>query len=528
MRLSGAGAMAVVEKIFLPGGKRVRLRSHRMYYGSIVDKGRCVDEVMLCCMLGPRSFTREDVAEIYAHGGPMTMRGVLDAALNNGARLALPGEFTKRAFLNGRLNLTQAEAVMDVIAAGSDAARAAGLRQLGGGLSGRVARCRDTILRWLAHIALSIDYPEHEEEAANRERILAEGQDLLADMEALLRTAEVGRVLREGVRTAIVGAPNAGKSTLLNAILGEDRAIVHALPGTTRDVLTEQVYLGDVPLVLMDTAGLRETEDPVERMGVARTRDVMRDAELVLYVVDGVEVGEETVGLCPTPRKLLEKLDQNYEGNRPGGDFPVDGQRVIVLVNKCDLLPEEEWERMLFTFREAAGGGLGVQRCDLRSDCGASPCIAMDEKMSVHADDNLRVDTVFSHRTRGEKAEPSEANTPLYPQPALPCIPISAKTGQGLDKLFAAIKGYFLYGLGDGGLGDFSETDVITRERHRGLLAEAVGHVEAALEDLGRGVAEDMVAIGLRSAYLSLGHILGLEYADDIVDRIFAEFCVGK
>ncbi|MCL2604655.1 MAG: tRNA uridine-5-carboxymethylaminomethyl(34) synthesis GTPase MnmE [Defluviitaleaceae bacterium] len=451
VRLSGSGSVGVVNRIFKKTGKDSRgcgnsfpsyLKSHRMYYGTISDNGTVIDEVMLCCMRVPRSFTREDVVEIYAHGGLVTMHGVLNAALKNGARLALPGEFTKRAFLNGRINLAQAEAVMDLVNAGSEAARAAGLRQLGGGLSGRVAACRDTILRWLAHIALSIDYPEHEEEALNRQTIISEGQALLADMRALLKTAEVGRVIREGIKTAIIGPPNAGKSTLLNAILGEDRAIVHESPGTTRDILTERVMVGDVPLVLIDTAGLRETEDPVEQMGLDKTYDAIKNAELVLYVVDGGGSSKDkTLGaLPPIPRKLLKKFDQNF----------------IVLINKCDLLPADEWK-------------------------------TMDEE-----------------------------------------IPISAKTGQGLDQLYDAIKRLFLSGMGDAGIKYFAESDIITRERHRALLCEAIEYLETALDDFGRGETEDIAAIPLRAAYLSLGHILGLEYADDIIDRIFAEFCVGK
>jgi tRNA modification GTPase len=449
VRLSGDGVLDVVQKIFVKPGKATQrrkagrlspfvLESHRMYYGKITNGGTVIDEVLLCYMRAPHSFTREDIVEIYAHGGLQTMRGVLGAALDNGARLAQPGEFTKRAFLNGRIDLSQSEAIMDLVNAGSGAARAAGLRQLGGGLSGRISSCRDAILNWLALISLSVDYPEHEEEALNRERILAEGQALLGSMQALLQTAEVGRVLREGIKTAIVGAPNAGKSTLLNAILGEDRAIVHETPGTTRDVLTEQVQVGGVPLVLMDTAGLRETDDPVEQLGLARTLEAMKDAELVLFVVDGT-IQDKNTGSVSALRGLYN-----------------DQKNVILLVNKCDLPLAEGWEW-------------------------------------------------------GESV-----------------IAVSAKTGQGLDKLYGAVKRAFFSDLGDAGLEGFEKSDVITRERHRILLCEAISHLQAALEDFRQGAAEDIAAIPLRAAYLSLGHILGAEYADDIIDRIFAEFCVGK
>ena len=427
VRLSGVGAVDVARRMFVLAGKKAwRVRSHYMEYGTIMHEGQTVDEVMLCAMLAPRSFTREDVVEIYAHGGALSLQGVLDAALECGARLARAGEFTRRAFLNGRINLSQAEAVMDIIHAGSEAARAAGLRQLGGGLTRRVGACRDAVLRWLAHISLSIDYPEHEEEAMNRTLILAEGRQVLADMDALLATAEVGRRVREGIQTAIVGAPNAGKSTLLNALLGQDRALVHELPGTTRDILTEQVQIGGLALVLMDTAGLRETTDAVEQMGVARSQAAAQAAALVLHVVDA---SAETQPVWEA----------------------ADNQQVITVWNKCDLVAD------------APSGGVAV----------------------------------------------------------------SAKTGQGLTDLIDAIRAACL----DASAmtqEDFGRVDVLTRVRHKELLAEARAFLSHALSEFAAGVAEDMVAISLRGAYLSLGHILGEEYADDIVDRIFAEFCVGK
>jgi tRNA modification GTPase len=431
VRLSGSGAVDVAKKIFSPVPQKQKFPvSHHMYYGNIVHNGAKIDEVMLCCMLTPKSFTREDVVEIYTHGGFMTVRGVLDAALFNGARLALPGEFTRRAFLNGRINLTQAEAVMDLINAQSEAARTVGLRHLGGGFSDRIKTNRDTILRWLANIALSIDYPEHEEEALNRETIVTEGRILLADMLKLQQTAEIGRILREGVKTAIAGSPNVGKSTLLNAILGEDRAITHKQPGTTRDVLTEQVLIGSISLVLMDTAGLRETKNPVEQIGIKRTFETIKEAELILYVVDGTK-----------------KMNAFYDFDK--------NQKVIFIINKNDLPLNEEWEKVVSEW---------------------------------------------------------------------PVISLSAKTGKGLDQLYTEIKKTILSGWENIG----AETDIITRERHKTLLAEAVKHLSDGITAFEQGFTEDIAAIHLRAAYLSLGHILGLEYADDMVDRIFAEFCVGK
>jgi len=433
VRMSGKGVLNLLERTFLPIQE---FESHRMYYGNIIDRnGEVIDEVMVCPMLAPRSYTKEDTVEIYAHGGMVVLRSVLEAVLRAGARLAEPGEFTKRAFLNGRINLTQAEAVMDLINAGSDAARRAGLRQLGGGLSRRIEGLRDKILHWLAHIELSIDYPEHEEEAKTAAQILGEGGEVIAGLEALYKTATVGRMLRDGIKTAIIGRPNAGKSTLLNAILSEDRAIVHEQAGTTRDVLTERVVVGDVPLLLMDTAGIRETLDPVEKIGVEKTLEAAQDAELVLYVVD------RSQGFTAEDEEMLERLKN---------------KRIIILLNKCDLP-------------------------------------AIDSNSSVIAE--------------------------------LACaIEISTLTGDGLDKLYVQIHGLFLSGIGDAN----NDTDIITRERHRVLMEQAISYVRTAMVEIEQGVPEDLVSVGLRAAYMALGEILGVEVADDILDRIFAEFCLGK
>jgi len=436
IRMSGSGVMELLGRIFQSGGSNASqigtFESHRMHYGKIIADGEIIDEVMVCPMLAPRSYTMEDTVEIYAHGGMVVLRGVLEATLSAGARLAEPGEFTKRAFLNGRVNLTQAEAVMDLISAGSDAARRAGLRQLGGGLSRRVEAARDKILSWLAHIELSIDYPEHEDEAKTAAQILAEGGEVISGMEALYKTAAVGRILRDGIKTAIVGRPNAGKSTLLNAILSEDRAIVHEMPGTTRDVLTERVVVDGVPLVLMDTAGIRDTKDPVEKIGVEKTLEAAEAAELVLYVVDN------GIGFTEEDSDMIVRFA---------------GKPLIVLFNKCDLVAGQNFQ--------------------LVSE---------------------------NHQLK-----------------------ISAQTGIGLDALYELINEIFLTGINS-----TAEADIITRERHRVLLEQAIFHVKNAMQEISGGVPEDLVSVSLRAAYLALGEVLGVEVADDILDRIFAEFCVGK
>jgi tRNA modification GTPase len=445
VRVSGEGVTSLLGRVFSPAQN---FESHRMYYGSIYNNGEIIDEVMVCPMFAPRSYTKEDTVEIYAHGGMVVLRGVLNAVLNEGARLAEPGEFTKRAFLNGRINLTQAEAVMDIINAGSDAARRAGLRQLGGGLSRRVENLRDKILNWLAHIVLSIDYPEHEEEAQNIAQISQEGNEVIAGLEALHKTAAVGRILRDGIKTAIIGRPNAGKSTLLNAILSEDRAIVHEQAGTTRDILTERVVVGDVPLLLMDTAGIRKTFDPVEKIGVEKTIEAAENAELVLYVVDISQ------GIVQEDVEILEHLK---------------GKTIITVFNKSDL----------------KNTGCEFENKEIRNGCN-SVNVLLNAAASV--------------------------------------IKISSLTGEGLDKLYAQIHELFLSGIGDAN----KDADIITRERHRILIEQAILYVRNAMDEIEQGVPEDLISVRLRAAYTSLGEVLGVEVADDILDRIFAEFCVGK
>jgi len=443
VRVSGDDAIGVIGRVFRPfPGDMI---SHKMYYGKIFRDDDFIDEVMVCYMKSPRSFTCEDCIEIYGHGGMFVLSEVLSTVIENGARLAEPGEFTKRAFLNGRLNLAQAEAVADLIGAKTAATRRAALRQLGGGLSHRLKFSRDKILSWLAHIELSIDYPEHEEEARNASEILGEADAVINDLQKLAETVNVGKIIREGVRTAIVGRPNVGKSTLLNAILHENRAIVHETAGTTRDVLTEEVRVADVPLVIMDTAGLRETNDPIEKIGIEKTHEAALDAELILYVADATE------GLTAEDFNTIKSFSKN--------------KNILILMNKSDIT-----------------SGHGIQ--------GDGSSV-----LELHETEELP-----------------------------PCIPISAKTGEGLEELFSHIRDLFFAGnIGTGG-----ETDIITRERHRILLAQAITHLQNAKRELHEGIPEDLVSVSLRATYIALGEILGVEIGDDIVDRIFAEFCVGK
>ncbi|NTU28334.1 tRNA uridine-5-carboxymethylaminomethyl(34) synthesis GTPase MnmE [Bacillus tequilensis] len=336
VRLSGPEAIQIADKIYKgPKGKTLSsVDSHTIHYGHIVDRpsDRVVEEVMVSVLKAPRTFTREDVIEINCHGGIVTVNQVLQLALREGARLAEPGEFTKRAFLNGRIDLSQAEAVMDLIRAKTDRAMNVAMNQMEGRLSALVRRLRGEILETLAHVEVNIDYPEYDDvEEMTHQLLVEKATAVKKEIEALLRTSEQGKILREGLSTVIIGRPNVGKSSLLNSLVHEAKAIVTDIPGTTRDVIEEYVNVRGVPLRLVDTAGIRETEDIVERIGVERSRQVLKEADLILLVLNySEELSEEDV-------KLFEA---------------VEGMDVIVIMNKTDLEAKIDSERV----RELANG----------------------------------------------------------------------------------------------------------------------------------------------------------------------------
>jgi tRNA modification GTPase len=319
VRVSGPAALTVAEACFRPVGKSARrptlARSHTIHYGKVVRRGQVVDEVLLAVLRAPRTYTREDMVEISCHGGLLPAKLVLDTVLASGARLAQPGEFTKRAFLNGRLDLAQAEAVADLIHSRTELALAAANEQLGGKLSQRINLLRDELLRALAHIEAHIDFPDEDIAPDTREQLLQRFQQSVAFMDELLRTADEGQVLRRGIRAAIVGRPNVGKSSLLNQLLGRDRAIVSPIPGTTRDTIEETANVRGLPVVLIDTAGLRESSDAIEGEGVRRSRQTLAQAELILHVLDAAEP--------------LTAEDERYLA-----EFA--GKKRLLVRNKCD------------------------------------------------------------------------------------------------------------------------------------------------------------------------------------------------
>jgi tRNA modification GTPase len=293
IRISGPQALAVADHCFEPAGqtppKPSAAATHTIHFGHVVRDGQYVDEALLAVMRAPRTFTCEDVVEITCHGGILPAKMVLDAALANGARLAEPGEFTRRAFLNGRIDLAQAEAVADLIHSRTELALRAANEQLAGKLSQRINTLRDEMLDTLAHVEAHIDFPEEDIAPDTRNQIIARLEHGVVFMDELLRTANEGQILRRGIRAAIIGRPNVGKSSLLNQLLGHDRAIVSAIPGTTRDTIEETGNIRGLPVVFVDTAGLREARDEVEAEGIRRSRKTLQQAEFILHVLDAAE-----------------------------------------------------------------------------------------------------------------------------------------------------------------------------------------------------------------------------------------------
>ncbi|EMB68469.1 tRNA uridine-5-carboxymethylaminomethyl(34) synthesis GTPase MnmE [Streptococcus mutans] len=325
VRISGSKALAIIKKIF-KGKNLDDVPSHTINYGHIVENGAIIDEVMVSVMRAPKTFTREDVIEINTHGGVAVTNEILQLVLRSGARMADPGEFTKRAFLNGRVDLAQAEAVMDLIRAKTDKAMAVAVQQLDGSLSNLINNTRQEILNTLAQVEVNIDYPEYDDVEEMTTALMREKtQEFETLLTNLLKTARRGKILREGLSTAIIGRPNVGKSSLLNNLLREEKAIVTDIEGTTRDVIEEYVNIKGVPLKLIDTAGIRETDDLVEKIGVERSKKALEEADLVLLVLNSAEK------LTDQDRTLLE-ISQN--SNR------------LILLNKTDLPEQIETDQL--------------------------------------------------------------------------------------------------------------------------------------------------------------------------------------
>jgi len=440
IRISGDKAFEIADRIFNSvSGKTVgEMRQFSINYGFIADN---IDEVLLLKMAAPHSYTKEDVIEIDCHGGIVVTRKILDIILKNGARLAEPGEFTKRAYMNGRIDLSQAEAVIDVINAKSELAAKNSVKQLKGNVKNRISLIRDRILSKTAYIEAALDDPEHISLDGFSDELENEMKSVAVEVKKLIASADDGRLINEGINTCILGLPNAGKSSLLNALLNEERAIVTDIAGTTRDTLKETVVFGDVTLNIIDTAGIRETDNIIEKIGVERAKKEADEADLILYVVDSKN------GILEEDKKLLEELKN---------------KKLILIHNKIDLCADD---------------------------------ISVYDKSTYDEDK-------------------SSADSEIF---------LSSLTGEGVDELKEAIKDMFYTGA------VYSDEDVIiTNERHKELLIKANASIENVIAGIENGMSEDFLTIDMMDAYTFLGAITGESVEDDLADRIFSDFCMGK
>lgn len=440
VRLSGEESKRVLDRIFVPKQNQYKesIVNKRLYYGHIIDPacGQIVDEVLAVYMKAPATYTAEDVVEIYCHGSIVALRKTLALALRNGARLAEKGEFTKRAFLNGRLDLSQAEAVIDIVRAKTDKTFDVALSQMEGALSVRVKGIRQVLMDLLVDITVNLDYPDEDIEIMTYQRLTESTLEIGDMIQKLLSTAGTGRIIREGLNVAIIGKPNVGKSSLMNALLREARAIVTEIPGTTRDTIEEVISIKDIPVKLTDTAGIRETEDQIERIGIEKSKESFNRADLVIFIVDG------SSPLSREDREIMSKIST---------------RKAIVLINKTDLGSNIEEEEILITLPHA-----GVIKASIRNNVG------------IEALEREIVSMVYGGQVKQE------------------------------------------------------ESLLVTNVRHMELLEKAkmaIGDASAMAEN---SEALDFIEVDVRRCWELLGEIIGESVTEDIIDQVFARFCLGK
>ena len=436
--MSGKKSFEILNKIFIPKVKSEinNIKGYTIKYGNIVENGEVVDEVLVSYFKAPKSYTTEDMCEINSHGGNVIVRKILEICLKNGAELAEPGEFTKRAFLNGRIDLLQAESVIDVINAKSEREAKTGIKQLEGVLSREIAEIKQNILDVMVNIEVSIDYPEYDVDDVTNKQIM----DMLTIVEEKLlkleKSFDNGKIIKEGIKTAIIGRPNAGKSSLLNSILKEDRAIVTEYEGTTRDTIEEFVNINGIPIKLIDTAGIREAKDEVEKIGITKSREIAKDADLLIAIFDSSkELTNEDI-------EILE-LTKN--------------KKSIIILNKIDL----------------------------------KSVITEEDERFKDITDNI--------------------------------IKISALNNQGIEELYSKITN--LFNLNEINL---DNEIVITNIRHKNLISKAIQNVKKTKETILNEMPLDIIAIFIKDILEDLGNITGEIVTDDIIDEIFAKFCLGK
>ena len=435
--MSGEKTFEILAKMFIAKNPKdiSEIPGYTMQYGNIVDDGKIIDEDLVSYFKAPKSYTTEDMCEINSHGGNVIMRKILQICLKNGANLAEPGEFTKRAFLNGRIDLSQAESVIDIINAKSDREAKEGIKQLEGYLATSIRKIKNEILDVMTNIEVSIDYPEYDTPEVLEDDLKKKMEEVLDKLHKLEASFDNGKLIKEGIKTAIIGKPNAGKSSLLNAILKEDRAIVTEYEGTTRDTIEEFVNINGIPLKLIDTAGIRETENEVEKIGIEKSIKYAKEADLVILIIDG--------------SKDLSKEDIEILNI-------VNPKKTIIILNKIDL----------------------------------------EQKIDENTPEIVKFNNI---------------------------IKISALKKEGIDKLYEKINDLF----------NFNQINVdndivITNERHKIQIQKAIQNLNKAIKSLSINMPIDIVAIGLKDVLSDLGEITGEEASEEIINEIFARFCLGK
>lgn len=434
IRVSGPRAFGIADDLFVSrAGKPSTLPSHTIHFGSIGRNGDLVDQVMLTVMRGPRTYTAEDIVEINCHGGLLTARQILSLCLQHGARMAEPGEFTKRAFLNGRIDLLQAEAVMDLIHAKTERALSAAAYALEGHVSAKINALRDRLLTIVAHLEAHIDFPDEDIAPDTREKLQQDLEDLVRFLNLLISTAREGKILREGIAVAIVGRPNAGKSSIMNALLGQDRSIVTAIPGTTRDTIEDFANIRGIPVRLTDTAGVRPPRGAVEQLGVQRSHKALQDSSLILHILDGSRP------FSSADNQIADKCT---------------GKPTVLVCNKIDL--------------------------------------------------------------------PKRMNLPMnFPKKHL--VETSTVTGAGIEELKELIAL-----LAMNGKNSSAGFDAAVNERHAEALRRASYYLTGGLGELTRGSGPEIVSQQLRLGLDAIGEVVGKTATEDILEKIFSTFCIGK
>ena len=438
IRISGNNSLNIVNKIFKSSAK---LEPNHIIYGKILDNGEVLDNVLVSYFKAPHSYTGEDVCEINCHGGNQVTKEILELVLESGATLAEPGEFSKRAFLNGKMDLSQAEAVINLINAKTKTESRIAAKNMEGDLSKKIRELREELVELMAQIEVSVDYPEYDYEEVEPTSIISLLDKKISQIQHILDTYEHGKYIKNGVNVAILGKPNVGKSSLLNNLAHYEKAIVTNIPGTTRDIVEETINLGNIVLNISDTAGIRDTEDIIEKIGVEKSLKILEEMDLVLYIINGEE------GIAKQDFEILSKIQNK-------------GLKYITVINKSDIASKDDIKAI------------------------------MDE------------------------LEKNNINKPVL---------ISVKDNVGIDELKEKIVNLF-----DSTDLDYSHELIITSERHKDLLKKAVNYLEDAKKEIALGQPIDIVSIYVKKSTKTLGEIIGADVTQDIIAKIFENFCLGK